>query len=97
MIRITQHAFDRAKERLKLNNEAFKRLTAMAFCFGIQKEETRGKLRKYVDERCFEHPHNDIRIYGENIFIFKEDALITVFQIPFAVRKNIVNSKVKSI
>lgn len=93
MITISHHAFIRAKERLGLNPDAFKRIVAMAFAYGTQQQETRGKLNHYLKAICFEHPTNDIRLYGENIFIFKEGVCVTVYQIPLALRKNLKHKK----
>ena len=82
MLSITRHAFLRAKERLGLSQDAFRRISAMAFCFGLPGEDTKGRLRNYIETKQDHHPDNIIRLYGENMFVFKEDCLITVYQLP---------------
>lgn len=86
MITISHHAYHRAKERLGYNPDAFKRLAAQAYCYGISQAEAKGKLRRFIESRCAEHPGNKPRIYGENIYIFKENCLVTVYQLPADVR-----------
>lgn len=89
MIAITQHAYTRAKERLGYRHDTLKRLAAMAYCYGTQLPETKGRLRRYLDSRQAENPGNDIRIYGEVLYIFTRPGavgeairLITVYQLP---------------
>ena len=46
---ITQHAFDRAKERYNLNEKSFTRLAEKAFNEGHRQDYVNGKLKKYVN------------------------------------------------
>ncbi|WP_346237743.1 hypothetical protein ABDK00_001535 [Niabella insulamsoli] len=96
MIGITDHAYKRAKERLNLNANSLKKLCALAYCYGAQKRDTRGELLKYLQRRSDDHPGNDFRIYGDNLFIFKSNSLVTVYRLPNEVNKKqyIRNEKV---
>ena len=86
---ITSHAFQRAKERLSLNQTAFARLAVSSYKNGLRHSEVKGKLRKYCDKIWNEHKiANNIRIYGENIFIFINKNLVTVYQLPTDLRKH---------
>lgn len=80
---ITDHAYDRAKERLSLNRNALERTAKKAFVSGLKHSELKGKLQKYITKLWhMHHSANNIRIHGENIFIFINNTLITVYQLP---------------
>lgn len=87
MINITEHAYQRAKERLNLNADTLKKLCALAYCYGKQQHETKGALLKYLQRRKDEHLPNEFRIYGDNLFIFKQTLLVTVYRLPNEVNK----------
>ena len=82
MIKVSTHAYERARERLGLNADALKRLCALAYCYGTHFEDTKGALFRFLERRKAEHPDNDIRVYGENLFIFKGERLVTVYRLP---------------
>lgn len=86
---ITDHAYDMAKERLSMNRTSFEKLTAKAFVCGIKHSDSAGNLKKYIDSKFFvEKSANNIRIYGENVFIFSKNVLVTVYQVPTNLRKS---------
>lgn len=82
MLSITRHAFQRAKERLGYSQDAFRRIAAMAYCFGLPGDQAKGRLRNYIDMKQSHHPDNIVRLYGENMFVFKDECLVTVYQLP---------------
>lgn len=80
---ITEHAYDRAKERLSYNKNALERMANKAYFSGLKHEDTKGKLNKYLTKLWHLHKSaNNIRIHGENVFIFINNTLITVYQLP---------------
>lgn len=83
-MRITDHAYDRAKERLSLSRPAFERLATKAF----QDGQTRfcGKLQRYADKLLITTKANRIRIYGEVVYVCAGEVLLTVYQLPFELR-----------
>jgi hypothetical protein len=88
IINVTNHAFDRAKERLSLNANALTRLAEKAFTSGLKHSDMKGKLEKYITKLWFMHKSADnIRVYGENVFVFIGNTLITVYQLPNELRK----------
>ncbi len=94
---ITDHAYKRAKERLSLTSNAFKKLATKAYHQGISKSDCSGNLAKYVYKlwRSYQVANN-IRIFGEYVFLFTGNILITVYQIPNNVKKAaITNGKKK--
>lgn len=91
---ITDHAYDRAKERLSLSKDSFCRLALKAYTEGIKAKECKGRLKRYLDKLWFQYKNaNNVIIYGENIFFFKDNVLITVYQLPYELRKFIKLNK----
>lgn len=87
-ILITAHAYERAKERLSLSKKSLDRMALKAFKYGIERSETKGKIRKYLDNLWnSEKRANNIRVYGENVFLFCDTSLITVFQVTNGLKK----------
>ncbi len=85
---ITDHAYLRAKERLSLNKKSLDRLADVAYNKGIKHSDIKGQLKKYIDKLYFEYKTaNNIRIYGEFIFLFSKNTLITLYQVPNEFRR----------
>lgn len=85
---ITDHAFDRAKDRLGLNRTALERLSELAYSNGIAHKDTKARLNRYITSLYMkEGSANNIKIYGEVIFIFKNNLLVTLYQIPNELKK----------
>ena len=90
VILVSDHAYDRAKERLSLNKKAFLRLAESAFIKGVRHSDTKGSLNKHITKMWFKYRSaNNVRIYGENIFLFKDNSLVTVYQLPNNLRKHV--------
>ena len=86
---VTKHAIERAKERLGWNADAVSRMAVKAFNEGIQHSETSGRLNKYFTMLYFKETNaNNIRIYGEHVFLFCENRLVTVLQLPKDLRNS---------
>lgn len=78
---ITDHAYERRK-RLGLNKKAFARLAERAYNDGVEHCNTNGRLNKLFTALYFKGTHaNSIRIYGEFIYIFQNNILVTVFEL----------------
>jgi len=80
---LTAHAIQRAAERLNLGESSLQRLADTALLSGLMHNECQGKLRRYIDKLFLENrTANNIRIYGDNVFLFASAILITVFPLP---------------
>lgn len=87
-IEITIHAYDRMKERLGWNKKAAARMAQKAYADGITHGETRGSLHRYLDSVYLSHFNADqMRIYGEALFIFSGSRLLTVYALPTKYRR----------
>jgi len=78
----TKHAYRRAKERLGWNKSALRGQMVKAFYHGAAHKDVKSKLRKYVDKLWLKSKNcNNIRIYGENLYLFNNEILITVYRL----------------
>lgn len=80
---VSMHAAKRLKERCGLNKKSMQRMAQKAFDEGIRHSQTRGRLNKWVTGLYFNNRNaNNIRLYGDKAYIFCEEILVTVIQIP---------------
>lgn len=87
-IQITDHAYDRMKERLGWSRKAGERMAQKAYLEGQTHGETRGSLHRFLDGVFLSHGNaNNLRIYGEALFVFCGNKLITVYALPTRYRK----------
>lgn len=95
---ITKHAFDRAKERLSWGKDVLNKMANKAFTEGIKHSEAKGHLSKYISKLFLEYKKaNNIRVYGHDIFLFKDNTLITLYHLPNDLLKYVKISKNKQI
>lgn len=93
-VKITEHAYQRAKERLGFGRAAVDKMASKAFYDGVVHKQAKGRLKKYFDRLYFEYrTANNIRVYGENVFLFSGQTLITVYQLPNDLKKLASKSK----
>lgn len=98
---ITKHAKQRMKERCGFNKKTAERMAHKAFYNGITHAQTKGKLNKWITNLYFKNEKaNNIRLYGENAYIFCGETLVTVIPVPVNIKKNMegmVNVKTSAI
>lgn len=89
MARVTSHAGDRIRERIKLPKRATDRTALLALERGLPVECFTGTMRKYLDKvtRTTNHQGKQaiIRIHANNVYIFSEGdppILITMWPVP---------------
>lgn len=82
-IHITQHAIERASQRLGLCAKALRRTAPKALSYGISHADTTGSLRRFLDALYLsERNANQIRVYGEHVWLFHGERLITILHLP---------------
>ncbi len=87
---ITKHAEQRLKERVGLNKKALQRAAEAAYSKGIRHQETTGNLKKWVTSLYFNNKAaNNIRLYNGKAWIFAEQKLITVIQVPASLQNSL--------
>lgn len=91
-IHITEHAFQRARERLGLNRPATERLVARAFDKGLQHAHATGALKRYLDGVFLARGTADnLRVYGEAVWVLTGTRVITVLRVPLEHRSAVRN------
>lgn len=86
---ISNHARRRMKERCGFNKKAQSRMAEKAFNDGITHKQTKGRLHKWVTSLFFKNCNaNNIRLYGDNAYIFCGETLVTVISIPNDLKKD---------
>ena len=89
---MSNHATDRMSERCGLNKKSSERLSRLALENGISHNETSGSLNKYISSLYFYNEKaNNIKIYGEYVYIFVGNVLITVLPLPNKYKKIVKN------
>lgn len=85
---LTRHAYERGKQRLGLPKRALDRLAPKALQHGTSARDYVGRMRRYLDSVYhYNERANNVRVYGEHVFVFDNDTLITVFPVPNDLRK----------
>jgi hypothetical protein len=92
VIEITAHGHRRIKQRC---GKSMDRLAQIAFERGLTHSETSGVLGRYIDSLyLYNGTANNIRLYGDKIYVFCNDILVTVLDTPRKYR-NIVDKAMR--
>jgi hypothetical protein len=82
-MRVSKHAKKRMKERCGLKVKCHDRAAEVAMRDGLHHKDCTGRLKKHVDYLFLNHRKgNNIRLYGDNVFIFEGVTLITLLKLP---------------
>lgn len=96
--RLTHHAADRGKERAGLSAKALERTAQKALEHGLHREDTRGQLRQWMENKEGTNADTSIRIYGQFVYVFGiGDALVTVLELPHEFRRSAQSALLRSI
>ena len=83
MINVTAHAKHRAIKRCGIKGKGVDRLARIAFENGLTHADVSGSLKGYITSLYnFNGQANNIRMYGDKIYIFCNDVLVTVYDTP---------------
>lgn len=86
---VSSHAKHRLKERCGFNKKSQERIAKKAFHEGITHKQTKGRLNKWITSLFFRNCNaNNIRIYGDNAYIFCGETLVTVIPVPNSLKKD---------
>ncbi|MDQ6889631.1 MAG: hypothetical protein M3Z56_05095 [Bacteroidota bacterium] len=62
-------------------------MSVKAFESGLKRNNTNGRLEKFFDELWNDREiANNVRLYGETVFIYSNHSLVTVWQLPIELR-----------
>ena len=80
---ITRHADRRIRQRVGLPRSAVERNAQAALEHGLRHAETAGNLHRYLQALYYKYESaNNTRIYNDQVYIFHNTILITVFPLP---------------
>ena len=83
MVHITDHGGQRIKDRVGLSKKIADKIAEKALCLGIKHEDTKGSLRRYLDAVYLKKEiPNNIRVYNRKVYLFRNNLLITVLDLP---------------
>ena len=90
--RVTKHGNRRSRERMGIPKKAVDRNAQIALEKGIRHRDATGKLKRYMDYLYMRGgcEANNMRVYGDHIYIFRDETLITVLNVPPEHRKQAV-------
>jgi len=89
---ITNHAYKRAKERLGWKKKTLDRMVPIIENKHIPVKEFKGKIRRYLDKIGISSKMSCM-VYGEAIFLFQGDRLVTIYQTPNKLKNGMNNKK----
>lgn len=78
---VTTHGKNRGKQRLGIPRQSVERMAAKALAEGKGQADFSGKFRRYLDKLGATHK-NKLLVYGNHIYVFGGDVLVTVLNIP---------------
>ncbi len=94
MPKLTKHSIARLEQRCGVSKKNAPKVARRAFRTGITHAETHGNLHRFLDSLYLSQKKGtNMRIYGNAVFVFKEDVLITVINIPENLMKEIKETK----
>lgn len=84
VVYITDHAFQRMKERHGWNKKTAIRMMKKVYDDGLTLKDVKGKTASWIFETiCSNDSKSDeIRIYGDYVYIFNKKTLLTSYRIP---------------
>ena len=88
-LQISRHGERRARKRVGIPKKAVDRMARTALERGIGYRESTGKLRDYIGwlYEKYDGNGNNIRVYGDKVYVFHDAILITVLNVPGEHRK----------
>jgi len=82
-VKVTHHGMQRIKDRVGLSKKIADKLAEKVLCNGIKHCDTKGSIKKFLDALYFSHEKaNNIHIYNQKIYLFRNEILITVLDLP---------------
>ena len=80
---VTDHGKQRVRKRVGISKKSVERLVNIAYHKGITHKSAPSFLKRYFYHLWKKYESaNNIRIYGDLVYIFHNNILITVFHIP---------------
>lgn len=82
-ISVTRHGEKRMRKRVGLSKHSVSRMAEMVYEKGIRFCDTRGRIHRYLEEVSGRgEPDNELVVHGNNLYIYRDSCLITVWPLP---------------
>jgi len=80
----THHANKQYKKRVKLSKKKKQELADNALEYGLDFWGTKGRLKKYLYHlyKIGDETADNIKVYKNFVFVFRENILITIYSLP---------------
>ena len=80
---VTKHGGKRSRERVGIPKKAVDRNAKNALEKGVRYEDTCGAMRRYLDWLYLKGSGeaNNMRVYGDHVYLFHDEILITVLNV----------------
>lgn len=80
----TDHSIDRLHDRMKIPKKSSDRVVQNALDRGHRRTDYTGSIRRYLDKLYLSHNKDadNIIVYSNMVFLFDENVLITVVNLP---------------
>lgn len=80
---VSEHAYQRAKQRLGLKGKAVQRRVERAWHEGVAQWEADGTLAAWMNAKMRRHPHvSGVRIYNGFAYFFADTTCTTIIAMP---------------
>ncbi len=80
---ITEHAYDRMKERNGWSRKTSNRMLRRIYADGLRPGQIKGYLKKWVNNKSYyETDGGECILFGEKLYIFKNMKMVTVIPVP---------------
>ena len=88
-LRVSKHANRRSRERIGIPKRAVERNARKALAHGLGYAQARGDLKDYIYwlYNRYDRNGNNIKIYNGYVYVFHDEILITVLNVPPEHRK----------
>ena len=79
---LTNHGEKRIKDRIGISKKSSYKNAEKALKYGFDQSKTKGKFNRYLTKLYFTNKCNNILVYNRYVYVFKNNVLITVFNLP---------------
>lgn len=87
---VSKQAEECLKKKCGWKRKTCIRMAQRVFDKGTAHSQTRGRLRKWVTGLCLKNEDaSSLKLYGDKAYLFCDDALVKVVQIPFNLMKDL--------
>lgn len=82
-IKVSRHAELRMMQRCRLPKNTVLRIAEQAYQNGIRYEDMDYQMKKWIDRKGYREEGTDLCVYGDYVYLFRENCLVTVLILPY--------------